>query len=77
MDVGGSNQRGRVHGCSHAPPTPPTPPPSHHPSPCRYVNGTNYSRTLEAWLAKHDAHKQQLMPIMESTYGGPRQGVVW
>lgn len=43
----------------------------------RYVNGVHYSRTLEAWLAKHDACKAQLMPLMAKTYGGKHMGVVW
>jgi cyclopropane-fatty-acyl-phospholipid synthase len=33
------------------------------------VDGTHYSRTLEAWLARMDAARDDLMPIFRSTYG--------
>jgi cyclopropane-fatty-acyl-phospholipid synthase len=33
------------------------------------VDGTHYSRTLEAWLDRMDAARDDLMPIFESTYG--------
>mmetsp|Transcript_5360 Transcript_5360/g.14420 ORF Transcript_5360/g.14420 Transcript_5360/m.14420 type:complete len:368 (-) Transcript_5360:83-1186(-) len=42
-----------------------------------YVNGVNYSRTLEAWLSKHDAYRQQLMPVMAKAYGGEHAGRIW
>ncbi|KAK9804356.1 hypothetical protein WJX72_008944 [[Myrmecia] bisecta] len=41
-----------------------------------WVNGQHYSRTLEAWLAKMDAHRKQIMPIMEKTYGKD-SGLKW
>ena len=41
----------------------------------RYVNGQNYSKTLEAWLAKHDAHKAEVMRTFEGTY--KEQASVW
>lgn len=34
-----------------------------------YVNGTHYSRTLEAWLAKHDTEKSAIMDMFATTYG--------
>jgi cyclopropane-fatty-acyl-phospholipid synthase len=34
------------------------------------VNGLHYSRTLEAWLAAIDAHREQLMGLFEMTYNG-------
>ncbi|KAL4537732.1 hypothetical protein Ndes2437B_g08837 [Nannochloris sp. 'desiccata'] len=34
-----------------------------------YVNGTHYSKTLEAWLEKHDKEKKLIMPLFEETYG--------
>lgn len=34
-----------------------------------YVNGQHYSKTLEAWLQRQDAHRKELMPLFESTYG--------
>ncbi len=33
------------------------------------VNGTHYSKTSEAWLKNMDAHRQQIMPLFEQTYG--------
>ena len=29
------------------------------------VNGTHYSRTLEAWLQKQDRQRKEVLPIME------------
>jgi cyclopropane-fatty-acyl-phospholipid synthase len=34
-----------------------------------WVNGKHYSRTLEAWLARHDQAKRGVMGIFEETYG--------
>jgi cyclopropane-fatty-acyl-phospholipid synthase len=33
------------------------------------VNGTHYSRTLEAWLDAMDSRRERLMPFFRSTYG--------
>ncbi|MBC7864199.1 MAG: class I SAM-dependent methyltransferase [Bacteroidia bacterium] len=33
------------------------------------VNGMHYSKTSEAWLRKMDAHKKEIIPIFETTYG--------
>lgn len=33
------------------------------------VSGTHYQKTLEAWLAKQDAAREELLPIMAATYG--------
>ena len=30
-----------------------------------FLNGQNYSRTLETWLQRQDRHRKQIMPIME------------
>lgn len=30
-----------------------------------YINGQHYSLTLEAWLARMDQHRKQIMPIMK------------
>ena len=40
------------------------------------VNGTHYSKTSEAWLAKMDQHKDIIMPLFEKTYGKD-QAVKW
>ena len=32
-------------------------------------NGQHYERTLNAWLARMDARKQQVMPILKAVYG--------
>ncbi|MES2287168.1 MAG: class I SAM-dependent methyltransferase [Bacteroidota bacterium] len=34
-----------------------------------HVNGTHYSKTSEAWLENMDKHKNEIMPMFESTYG--------
>src|SRR5690349_3538692 len=34
------------------------------------VSGTHYARTAEAWLAKMDAHRPEILPLLEQTYGG-------
>lgn len=33
------------------------------------VNGRHYQRTLDAWLARHDARRDRVMEIMEDVYG--------
>jgi cyclopropane-fatty-acyl-phospholipid synthase len=33
------------------------------------VNGLHYSKTSEAWLRNMDAHKNEIMPLFEKTYG--------
>jgi cyclopropane-fatty-acyl-phospholipid synthase len=40
------------------------------------VNGMNYSKTSEAWLQNMDAHKTQIMPLFEKTYG-KEQATKW
>ncbi|MCD6067540.1 MAG: class SAM-dependent methyltransferase [Bacteroidetes bacterium] len=34
-----------------------------------HVSGMHYSKTSEAWLKNMDAHKAQIMPLFENTYG--------
>jgi len=34
----------------------------------RYVNGVQYSRTLEAWLANQDANRRAVLELFERTY---------
>ena len=33
------------------------------------VNGTHYSKTLEAWLERFDIRIHEIWPILEKTYG--------
>jgi cyclopropane-fatty-acyl-phospholipid synthase len=33
-------------------------------------NGRHYQQTAEAWVANLDRHREQLLPIIEATYGG-------
>lgn len=33
------------------------------------VSGTHYQRTAEAWLANMDAHRAEIWPLFEATYG--------
>lgn len=40
------------------------------------VNGTNYAKTAEAWLKNMEAHKKEIMPIFEKTYGAD-QALKW
>ena len=41
-----------------------------------HVNGTHYGKTSEAWLKNMDAHKAEIMPLFEDTYGKD-QAVKW
>jgi cyclopropane-fatty-acyl-phospholipid synthase len=34
-----------------------------------WINGAHYSRTLEAWLARHDAARAQVLDLFRETYG--------
>lgn len=34
-----------------------------------HVSGLHYAKTSEAWLANMDAHKKEIMPLFEQTYG--------
>ncbi len=40
-------------------------------------NGKHYERTLNAWLDKQDAARDEVMPILERTYGKEGAGVWW
>lgn len=40
-------------------------------------NGKHYERTLNAWLARMDAAKDALWPILEQTYGNDQAGIWW
>ena len=40
------------------------------------VSGTHYAKTSEAWLKNMDAHKTEIMPLFEATYGKD-QAVKW
>ncbi len=41
-----------------------------------HVSGKHYAKTSEAWLRNMDAHKSQIMPLFEKTYGKD-QAVKW
>jgi len=41
-----------------------------------HVSGTHYSQTAEAWLSNMDAHKTEIMPLFEQTYG-KNQALKW
>ena len=40
-------------------------------------SGEHYARTLNAWLRRMDAHRQVLLPILESCYGREQAGRWW
>jgi cyclopropane-fatty-acyl-phospholipid synthase len=40
------------------------------------VSGTHYQKTAEAWLRNMDAHRDEIMPLFEQTYG-PGNAVRW
>jgi cyclopropane-fatty-acyl-phospholipid synthase len=33
------------------------------------INGQHYQKTLEAWLKRHDASREQILPLFQETYG--------
>jgi cyclopropane-fatty-acyl-phospholipid synthase len=41
-----------------------------------HISGTHYAKTSEAWLKNMDAHKAEIMPLFEATYG-KEQAVKW
>lgn len=41
-----------------------------------HVSGMHYSKTSEAWLKNMDAHKKEIMPLFENTYG-KKDAVKW
>jgi cyclopropane-fatty-acyl-phospholipid synthase len=41
------------------------------------VNGTHYSRTLEAWLRLQDQREGEILPVFESVYGGAQAARLW
>jgi cyclopropane-fatty-acyl-phospholipid synthase len=41
-----------------------------------HVSGTHYAKTSEAWLKNMDAHKAEIMPLFEKTYG-KSQALKW
>jgi len=40
------------------------------------VDGTHYQKTSEAWLSRMDAHRAEILPIFEKTYG-PSEALKW
>lgn len=43
---------------------------------CWWVDGRHYSRTLEAWLVRHDRARAAVLAIFAETYG-PREALRW
>ena len=41
------------------------------------VNGTHYQKTSEAWLARMDAARDELLPLIRETYGEEQQTRWW
>ncbi|MGC3988803.1 MAG: cyclopropane-fatty-acyl-phospholipid synthase family protein [Chthoniobacteraceae bacterium] len=41
------------------------------------VNGTHYQKTAEAWLQNMDAHRAEIWPLFEQTYGGTQAKKWW
>ncbi len=41
-----------------------------------HVSGTHYAKTSEAWLKNMDAHKAEIIPLFEQTYGKD-QAIKW
>jgi len=41
------------------------------------VDGTHYQRTAEDWLANMDRHREQLMPVLDATYGAAEARRWW
>ena len=33
------------------------------------INGQHYQKTLEAWLIRHDASREKILPLFQETYG--------
>jgi cyclopropane-fatty-acyl-phospholipid synthase len=40
-------------------------------------DGRHYERTLNAWLARMDAERKRVWPILEDTYGKDQAGIWW
>ena len=40
-------------------------------------DGTHYARTAEAWLARMDARRDQVWPVLARTYGADQAGLWW
>lgn len=41
------------------------------------INGMHYSRTLEAWLQRMDAHKEEILQVFEPVYGSKQHAKEW
>lgn len=41
------------------------------------VSGTHYQKTAEAWLQNMDAHKEEILPLFEQTYGAENARKWW
>ena len=41
------------------------------------VNGSHYAKTAEAWLQNMDAHRAEIWPLFEETYGAENTRRWW
>ena len=41
------------------------------------VSGTHYQRTAEAWLLNMDAHREEILPMLQATYGAEQVKRWW
>jgi len=41
------------------------------------VSGTHYQKTSEAWLGNMDARKEEILPVLERTYGADQRDKWW
>ena len=42
-----------------------------------WLPGTHYARTLETWLARYDARRDEVMPVLAATYGAADADAWW
>jgi cyclopropane-fatty-acyl-phospholipid synthase len=42
-----------------------------------WVSGSHYEKTSNHWLDGMDAARDQIMPVFEKAYGGPKEAKIW
>jgi cyclopropane-fatty-acyl-phospholipid synthase len=40
-------------------------------------NGRHYAKTCDAWLARMDSNREQIMPVLAACYGEPNAALWW